>query len=491
MWKWSLLLVGLAGCHRSRTELMIGVATDLKAPMVLDAAQLLVLGADDGVVQQQVSWDISGVPNEPFNLPGSYGVYSDGDEVRIDVELQGYKSGRMIVSRRAVLSLVEGKTLFLRMGLTAGCVDRTDCGPTESCVEGACIERALDSRQLPEFIPELTTTLTCASGAAYIDTSNGAPMPFSPDAMMCPADLCVEGVCRSPVPSDGTGPDGGTVVLVPHRYVMDAQRLPTTNTEAREFGLDLDGDQMVDNQLGQVLATFVSMGLDPRAALTTAIDRGTTIALVDLGTNDFTNTAQTRFTLYTGADPQPPPCNGGADPVCRRHLAGTGSFTVAPQSPVTPPLQGGIVNGTLTAGPGTLALPTVLFGPITLDLFAARAKLSAIGESTLMTGVIGGAITQSDVNTKLLPLWAQSFDATLKADCPGAPPSCGCPNGTTGDSLRGLFDVAPNDCTITASEVQNNSLIQSLLAPDITIGGQVGLSVGIGFSAVRGDFAPP
>jgi hypothetical protein len=489
--RWLLFVVTLAACGQSRTELMIGVATDLRAPTALDSAQLVVSRTMDGVVLQQVQWDISGIANQPFNLPGSYGIYSDGDEVRLDVALQGFKGGRPIVSRRAVLNLVEGKTLFFRMGLTAGCVDRTDCTGSQTCVEGVCLEQGLDARQLPDFSDDLTTTLTCASGPMYIDTSNGAPMPLSANAAMCPADLCVEGACRKPLPNDTMGPDGG-VTLVPHRYVMDKQQLPSNNTEARQLGLDLNGDATVDNQFGMVIGTLVSMGVDPRPALTTAIDRGTTIALVDFGATDLVNTTQTAFATYLGANPQPPACNGGGDTTCRKHLTGTGSFTISQLSPRTPPLPGAIVNGTLTTSmAGRLTVPTVIYTPMSLDLFAARTRITGITDAGLMTGIVAGAITKTDLDTKVLPAWAAQFDATMKADCPGTAPSCGCTPGTTGNTLHGLFDGAPNNCTISVSEVQNNSLIMSLLAPDINIGGQTGLSVGIGFSAVRADFPSP
>ena len=41
---------------------------------------------------------------------------------------------------------------------------------------------------------------------------------------------------------------------------------------------------------------------------------------------------------------------------------------------------------------------------------------------------------------------------------------------------------------ISLAEIKNNSLIQSLLAPDVTINGQDALSFGIGFDAVPAGF---
>ncbi|MGE5186314.1 MAG: hypothetical protein ACM31C_29870 [Acidobacteriota bacterium] len=51
-------------------------------------------------------------------------------------------------------------------------------------------------------------------------------------------------------------------------------------------------------------------------------------------------------------------------------------------------------------------------------------------------------------------------------------------------ALVALFDTSPKDCTISLTEVQNNSLIKSLLAPDVTIENQPALSFGMQVTAV-------
>jgi hypothetical protein len=205
------LLVLLVACEQPRTQLMVGVVTDVKAPNVLDSAQLVVTRAKDGFVEQQVQWDISGVANMPFNLPGSYGIYSDGEEVQLDLVLTGLKNGSKVVDRRAVLNLVEGKTLFFRMGLTAGCIGKDDCLPTQTCVESVCRDVNTDARQFPTFKDDLVGQLTCNSGTAFIDTGTGAPLPFSADADQCPGNLCLEGTCLNPpVVEDGTRLVSGT-----------------------------------------------------------------------------------------------------------------------------------------------------------------------------------------------------------------------------------------------------------------------------------------
>ena len=52
-----------------------------------------------------------------------------------------------------------------------------------------------------------------------------------------------------------------------------------------------------------------------------------------------------------------------------------------------------------------------------------------------------------------------------------------------------LFDTN-HDCAVSVTEIQNNSLIQALFAPDVTIDGQMALSVGFGVTAVGATFTP-
>jgi hypothetical protein len=205
-----LVLVGLVACEVPRTQLMIGVITDVPAPDTFDQVTLTVKRAD-GFPFFDAPWTITGAPSMPENLPGSYGVYSeDGDAVGLDLTLVATKSGETVVRQTALVSLVPERTLFFRMGLTAGCTTRSDCASTETCVEGTCRDRTVDSAQLPAFAEELVTKLSCTSNTAYLDTATGAPMERTADAAACPAERCREGTCLEPV-----GDGGGSVVIPP------------------------------------------------------------------------------------------------------------------------------------------------------------------------------------------------------------------------------------------------------------------------------------
>lgn len=282
-----------------------------------------------------------------------------------------------------------------------------------------------------------------------------------------------------------------------HYYVMDSLLVPMNNTQARDFGLDLNGDQTVDNQLGMVLATLDAQGFELQTATTTQIDRGQILELFDLGATSFTTEPAATFAAYAGATPMPAPCAGTSDTTCRHHLAGTGTFTIAAGSPTNPALTGVIAAGAMTTAPGHLLAPITLFTPPAMPLYVtlvgAKVQLAQASDPSILQLKLTGGITQTDIDGKLIPAMREGIQAQVVKDCTmlASPPTCGCPAGSTGKTMLDLFDSAPKDCTVSVQEVRDNSLINSLLAPDVMLEGQMCLSYGVRASAVRAGFVAP
>ncbi|HEY5944012.1 MAG TPA: hypothetical protein VIV40_00900 [Kofleriaceae bacterium] len=287
--------------------------------------------------------------------------------------------------------------------------------------------------------------------------------------------------------------DSPPLPAVHQHYVIDQLLLPATNTQARDYGLDLNSDGTVDNQFGMVISTLAGMGLDSQTAQDKLLDTGTAIMLGDLGADDLVAESTATFTIYQGANPTPPACASAQDTVCRKHFTGTATFSLEAGAPIDTPLLGAIVNSELTAGPGHLTIDLVLLAsmPIRVTLLGARVKLTS--SATSETGKLAGAVSMADMNTKVIPAMRNGFEAAVMADCTmlSSPPACGCPADTTGKTLLGLFDTDPKDCSISVSEVQNNSLIVSLFTPDVTVEGMPALSLGVAVHAVGAGFTAP
>jgi len=130
-----------------------------------------------------------------------------------------------------------------------------------------------------------------------------------------------------------------------------------------------------------------------------------------------------------------------------------------------------------------------------LELTAARLD-GTIDENGLDV-VVAGALTQEAIDTDLLPFIIDILQASVALDCTAE----GCESGSNGETFLELFDEN-GDRQVSEEEVRGNSLVQSLLAPDVDLfddrdlrprcdGIKESLSVGLGVTAVRARFAGP
>jgi hypothetical protein len=206
-------LCGTGCSEKKRTEIIVGVATDLDAPAplakVLIQAYRLPQVINIGMAERAISGD--GVV--PYSIPATFGVYSDaGTPDRVRVKLTATDGTNVLVVRTAVMSLVPEKTLFVRLGVVSACMGRNDCDPDlgQTCVDGRCVSEAIDSATLPAHEPGMENHLGCASVARYVDT--GTKQPLAVTGPGCASGLCAEGVCLNPPEADGGlggAPSGG------------------------------------------------------------------------------------------------------------------------------------------------------------------------------------------------------------------------------------------------------------------------------------------
>jgi hypothetical protein len=316
-----------------------------------------------------------------------------------------------------------------------------------------------------------------------------APDPDEPDAALADAPLADAPLPDAALPDaalpDAALPDAGPPGV--GAFVVSAVDVPTSASEASALGLDLDGgepggDPGVDNQLGSVLAALTSFGFDPQVAVADAVAQGLTIELLHF-------TAAGTLDTYIGANPVPPACNGPGDPVCGHHLDGTGTFDVVAMPTGSMPQSA--TGTTVTGGPGTAVLPILVLGtdPLMLPLIGARFT-GTVTATTVTTARLAGAIPQSAIDNELIPALQVQIAGIIAAGCTDLtnPPTCGCAG--TAQQIIDLFDDN-QDCAVSVAELQSNSLIQALLAPDVTIGGVDALSFGVGITGVTATFTPP
>jgi hypothetical protein len=326
--------------------------------------------------------------------------------------------------------------------------------------------------------------------------------------MVLTRSLLLAAACALPLSVVACGGSSGDSPVIPegthYGYVVSQASVPVDPKTATSYGLDIGAaksgtpDGTIDNRLGTVFGTLAMMGFDIQGTVTTAVNEGSIILLIDFQTKDFMNSNAAGLSVKIGANPMPAACTNPADPTtCGKHLTGTASFSIDPKSPADALVAGKIVNGTFNGGPGNIDLQIALgtTQPITLSLLNARAKATAITADG-MTANVGGALSVNDLNAQVIPAIADQVALIITRDCgtgTRTPPTCNCTG--TGATLIGLLDGKDGstpDCIISANEIAGNPLIKSLLSPDVcsakTCTTPDSLSLGIQVKTVKATF---
>ncbi len=293
-------------------------------------------------------------------------------------------------------------------------------------------------------------------------------------------------------PADAAPPGGSADASVPVtgsfvHYVTTSLKMGATGAEATSYGFDLDGDDEVDNALGNILA-LVGGFLDVDGRLAEAVGEGQIILLHSMRADSLTSDATVTWRVLVG-DPEPSP-----------DYSGNGTFDVAAASPTNAILGGAIAGGIFEGGPSTVTIELSLLEdvpPLTVRLIAARAR-ARVTASGCTEGKLGGAVTRADIESMLVPALAIGLNGVIAADegCLASYADC----STDTRTLLTAFDGNGNR-VITAAEILESLPGLLLFTPDIDLldeNGQPGsdgeeesVSVGLGFTCAKATFAAP
>lgn len=314
----------------------------------------------------------------------------------------------------------------------------------------------------------------------------------------CGGDEPGEEACTAPTGTDYT-------------FVVNKVLVPTNQTEADALALDLNGTEPIrtDNKLGTALASLAAQaGLDLPTAVDGAVDAGDIILLVNVKSEDLTNAACAGVGVYLGANPSVAPCD--ADGItCGLHLQGDASFDVSPDSPTDTVIGGQILGGKFSLGPsdppGNFTIELDLIpnaAPIVLNLVGARVEIGGVSDTGLTSGILGGAITKTDIETSILPAVHVLVEEEVAATCQGTPETACCDAGSAGETILNFFNT-DGDCAVSLEELQQSAIVQTILNPDLDLldaagnyspgadGENDSISLGLGFTAITGSFQVP
>lgn len=179
------------------------------------------------------------------------------------------------------------------------------------------------------------------------------------------------------------------------KSVVSSITLPTYNSQ---FSLDLNGDHVVDNQIGKFLGLLKSMfGVDLQGVLNEQLTAGKAILIYEVLAESLTDTDQAEIMAYLGTDTDDNPAD---------NFSGLEVFQVEAQRWGDPVLMGSIKAGQLTTqpGPGLVAIP---FRSSSTVLMLRRTQIKAQVSSNGMTqGILAGAVPMDQLVYHLLPVLA-------------------------------------------------------------------------------------
>ena len=175
-----------------------------------------------------------------------------------------------------------------------------------------------------------------------------------------------------------------------HGYVQRGWVLPHNAAEARQIGLDLDGDLDVDNQAGGLIGALVNLGLELDTIADDTFASGQVVALHRLRADALTDDPTIEWRTYEGAPPAAPP-----------RFDGTDTFTVARETGhLVGTLRGG--HADLAWGETTIELPFFPDqSPLRIPLTDARLQLDL--DDGGCSGRLGGVIRGVEVDGMILP----------------------------------------------------------------------------------------
>lgn len=260
-------------------------------------------------------------------------------------------------------------------------------------------------------------------------------------------------------------------------YAVDHLNLPTSSSQANSYAIDMDGDHAAENGFGSALAALLGAGvggsvLDLPASTAAATTAGGIVHLVEVRSSDagFANDPNAEGIWYVGKSKLSPPLFDGSDTFVYDSGYVSGAFTAALASGTF------VSESPVTATPPVEMPVQVQIGShvLALNLQSARLKFTVSG-SGLTQGQVNGAISDQDIQNVFFPTWAQAMNEVVQAD----------PQSDEAQALLSLFDKDPTDGAISVHEVQTNSLISALFAPDIQGTYGPGISFGAGFTAVQ------
>ena len=131
------------GCAPADGEVVFGVTTEIPAGLVLTRVETTL--TVDGSAVASTAYDGADL-DFPFEV--ATGELPEGS--RVELQLDAFQGAELIVARTAATTIVSDRKLLLELALEDEC-EGVDCGASETCIGGTCLEPFEDPSSLQDY----------------------------------------------------------------------------------------------------------------------------------------------------------------------------------------------------------------------------------------------------------------------------------------------------------------------------------------------------
>ena len=309
------------------------------------------------------------------------------------------------------------------------------------------------------------------------------------DDGVCDRDAC-ESCLRCPDECCPQCDEAALTARPPLDFLVSAYVVPTSSTEAKEFGMDLDGDGTIDDKLGSIVSLFASQS-DPgeyllNAELAETLAAGEMLLVLRVYPDgEGPDNDQVWVQVLEGRVYDATPLFDGNDVV-----------TLAPDADPENALCGARHDWRYEANPSRARFPLPLdlarggFFWMDMNRLMITGEVDAAGWPDI---TVGGGLSREALEQEFYPWWADLLNARIAADPEGGSATLGLDlfDDNCEQSIDGC-DPLPEGCAedglVSVDELHCNALLNSAFSPDVDFfdldPSNDLLSVGVRLSAV-------
>lgn len=148
----SACVVWGTACTEPPTQVVVRVATDMRAPDDLDALRIRVLDGVGRIRREEIVRDIRLPDDGRYAIVGTFGVRPEGRDAsrRFEVRAAPLASGAERFETRAISGFVTRRTVQLDLYVPGMCVALAElCTPDETCGVTGCVDPEIPAAELP------------------------------------------------------------------------------------------------------------------------------------------------------------------------------------------------------------------------------------------------------------------------------------------------------------------------------------------------------